>query len=103
MRKAVNTINPGIRLRSAVGIDKIPSASKIPVRRLIRAENNATPSPPAAIPIVVAFTAKLIDAGLTPYAAVRNGRIACVANRSTSVRNAVVAITMKRKTPAVLV
>src|SRR5919198_3079743 len=48
------------------------------------------------MPIVLELTATPIAAGVTPYARVSVGRIACVANRSTTVRNAVNPITAVR-------
>src|SRR5262245_27944217 len=52
------------------------------------------------MPMVLAFTAKPMAAGETLYARASIGRIACVANKSTSVRNAVRQMTIERSSTA---
>ena len=52
-----------------------------------------------AMPMVLALTAKPIIAGVVLYARTKDGRIACAANRSTSVRKLIKPI-MTRRTAA---
>ena len=70
--------------------------TRIPRQRSMRGLASATASPATVVPIVLALTAKPIAAGATWNACASEGRIACVAKRSTTVRNAVKPITKER-------
>lgn len=96
MRRAGNAVRSGATASSAVGTASSTRLVKIPSRRSSCRLNSATPRPATAMPIVLAFTAKPMAAGVTPYAWASDGRIACVANRSTTVRNAASPITSVR-------
>jgi len=65
MRNAVNVARSGATASSAVGIDSSARLARMPSRRLIRRLKNATANPAMAMPIVLAFTAKPIAAGVT--------------------------------------
>src|SRR5262249_21657861 len=93
MRSTVNVVKSGATASSAVGIDSKARLTRMPKRRSMCWLNTETINPAAAMPIVPALTAKPMAAGVTRYARVRDGRMACVANRSTTVRNAVNPIT----------
>ena len=67
----------------------------------MRLLKNATARPAIAMPIVLALTAKPIAAGLTAYALASDGRMACVAKRSTTVRKAVRPMTNVRRSEPV--
>ena len=51
---------------SSVGIESSSSDSRMPMRRSIRRPMTAIARPAAAMPIVLAFTAKLMTAGEVP-------------------------------------
>src|SRR5438105_6804267 len=95
-RRKAKAPRPGACARSTVGSASAASATITPRRRSMRRLKKATARLPIAMPSVAALTASPIAAGRTPYAAASEGRIACVAKRSTSVRNAVVAISAVR-------
>jgi hypothetical protein len=92
----MKVVRSGATARRAVGIESTQRLTKIPDRRSIRLLKNATDNPAIAIPIVLALTAKLIAAGLTLYAWAKDGRMAWVANKSTTVRNAINPMTIVR-------
>src|SRR6516225_4869340 len=96
MRSAVNVVRSGATASSAVGIERRDRLIRMPSRRLMCWLNRETASPATAIPIVLELTAKPMAAGVTLYARARDGRIAWVANRSTTVRKAVKPITIVR-------
>ena len=96
IRKTVNVVKSGAIASSAVGIDSKARLTRMPNRRSMCWLNTETINPATAMPIVLALTAKPIAAGVTRYARVRDGRMACAANRSTTVRNAVNPITTVR-------
>src|SRR5262249_26138575 len=93
MRSTGNVGKSGATASSAVGIDSKARLTRMPNRRSMCWLNTETTNPATAMPIMLALTAKPIAAGVTRYARVRDGRMACVANRSTTVRNAVNPIT----------
>ena len=64
-RRSAKTAKLGALARSAVGIDSKARLKRIPVLRSIFALAIPTRSPPMAIPIVLAFTAKPMAAALT--------------------------------------
>ena len=72
------------------------------MRRSMRRLKNAMARPATAMPIVLALTAKPMAAGVTPYALASDGRIACVAKRSTTVRNAVSPMMSERRSAALI-
>ena len=65
-RSAVKTPRFGATASSAVGSASKVRAMRMPRRRSIWRLNQAIPRPAAAMPIVVALTAKLMAAGVTP-------------------------------------
>jgi hypothetical protein len=65
IRRIVKVVRSGATASSAVGTASTQRLIRIPDRRPICRLKNATESPATAIPIVLAFTAKLIAAGLT--------------------------------------
>jgi hypothetical protein len=66
MRNRVKTGRLGMVASNAVGTVRSTRLSRMPRRRSRRRPNKATARPPAAMPMVVALTAKPIAAGLTP-------------------------------------
>jgi hypothetical protein len=66
MRRPVNTAMFGIVASSSVGIDSNIRLSRMPPRRSMRRPMNAMENPAIAMPIVLAFTAKPIAAGVVP-------------------------------------
>jgi hypothetical protein len=66
----------------------------------MRALNNPTRRLATAMPSVLAFTATPVAAGVTSYWRARVGKMACAANRSTKVRNAVRPMTAERRSAA---
>ena len=66
IRSAVKTGSDGMAASRAVGIDRIARLARMPRLLSIRRPNSATPKPPAAMPMVLALTAKAMAAGVTP-------------------------------------
>ena len=81
---------------SVVGMASTARLIQMPLRRSMLRPNSATTMPAIAMPNVLALTAKPIVARLTPNLSTSDGRIACAANRSTSVRKAISAMMPKR-------
>ena len=66
IRRAVKVAMSGAVVSRLVGIAKSARLATMPVRRSIRRLKKATASPASAMPIVLALTARLIAAGITP-------------------------------------
>ena len=92
-RRRVKTVRSCVKARSEVGTASTTRLIQMPFRRSILRPKNATPRLANAMPKVLALTAKPIAARLTPNASTSDGRIACAAKRSTSVRKAISVIT----------
>jgi len=100
MRRAVNTIRSGATVRSDVGIASRARLIQLPLRRSIRRLTRATRRPAAAMPMVLALTAKPMAARLTWYVSTSVDRIAWAANRSTKVRKPITPISRPRAASA---
>ena len=64
-RRIVNVIKSGATANSAVGIESAARLMRMPRRRSIRRLNKDTIRPAPAMPIVLAFTANPMAAGVT--------------------------------------
>ena len=95
-RSSAKTVRFGAKASSAVGTESISRLSVIARLRSRLALNAPTSRPATAIPSVVELAATPISDGVTPYSMARLGRIAWVANRSTSVRKPITAISSDR-------
>src|SRR5262245_13444597 len=98
MRKTVKVARSGARASRDVGIASNIRLTQIPRLRLRCRLMRATPRHETAMPMVLAFTAKPMAEGATSYTFAREGRIAWVANKSTSVRKPIMPITADRHT-----
>ena len=65
IRSTVNVVRSGAIASSAVGIDSKARLARIPNRRSMRWLNTETINPAAAMPMVLALTAKPMAAGVT--------------------------------------
>src|ERR1051326_7591233 len=99
-RRRVKAVRSGALARSAVGIARTARLTRMPNPPSIQWLEKATAKPGTATPLVLVLPGKPMAAGVTAEALASDGRMACVANRSTTVRKAVSPITrLRRSTP----